>query len=333
MKKRIDWGWQPRDKLLSAVKAKLAEYAGTAVTVRQLYYRLVADGVFPNVEKSYKNLGKALSEWRREGELDFSAFEDRTREMHRLDKGERVDDPIGEAFAWLEGGVDAALHYKLARWYGQSHRVVVAVEKQALQGPFLEVCKELDVDLVVCKGHPSLSYLNEIANALEASDKEADGREIVMLYFGDFDPTGLNIPDTIERDLRGLFGVDFTLEKIALTGEQARSMKLLPAPVKMSDSRADGFIAEHGSRVYELDAIEPRRLAKLIEESVEAYYDDGLGTDREELVEKGRRKIKRLFDKGGLTALMKKMESERKTKRERDLAGDGDSDDDDEEEA
>jgi len=37
-----------RETLLEGVKTVLGKYTGTAVTVRQLYYRLVAGGVIPN---------------------------------------------------------------------------------------------------------------------------------------------------------------------------------------------------------------------------------------------------------------------------------------------
>lgn len=295
-----------RDELLSGVKGILAQYTGTAVTVRQLYYRLVAAGLIPNNLRAYKNLGAALTQWRREKRLPISAFEDRTRGMNRLDKGWRSDDPDG----WLRGWVDLAIKkaegYTLARWAGQDNRVVVAVEKQALEGPFTEVCEDLAVDLAVCRGYPSISFLHEVSGALSRGDADRDGRENVILYFGDLDPSGLNIPETVERDLgHGLFGQRFEFRRIALTPEQVSEYSLIPAPVKLTDSRAAGFVAEHGEEVYELDAVEPRTLQELIRAAVDEYYDEDADAERDKQVEAGRKRIAERVEKAGLRQLLK----------------------------
>lgn len=296
-----------RTTLLAATRRVLTQYEGTAVTVRQLYYRLVAGGIIPNVLRSYKNLVAALSDWRRHRLIPFNAFEDRTRSMNRLDVGERFDDPAGWARYFLEEGVRKAKNYQLARWFGQDERAVVAVEKQALEGPFTQVCQELGVDLVVARGYPSLSYLAEIADALHRDDKATDDRANVILYFGDHDPSGQNIPEVIERDLRGLFGARFTLERVALNPDQVDEMDLIPAPVKLTDSRATGFIAEHGEDVYELDAIEPNALQDMIRDAVNEHFDEDAFDERNGLVERGKRKIARLLQRGGVERLLRQL--------------------------
>lgn len=294
-----------RETLLPAVRAILGKYEGTAVTVRQLYYRLVAAGVLPNSQRSYKNLGAALTEWRRGRKLPISAFEDRTRGMNRLDQGWRKDDPDGWLKGWLELAKEKAEGYELARWAGQEHRVVVAVEKQALEGPFTEVCEELAVDLAVCRGYPSISFLHEVARALGRGDKDRAGRSNVVLYFGDLDPSGLNIPETVERDLgAGLFGQSFDFRRIALTREQVDEHDLIPAPVKLTDSRAAGFVAEHGEEVYELDALEPHTLQELIRDSVDEYWDADADEERGRQVSEGRERIRKRLEESGIAQLI-----------------------------
>jgi hypothetical protein len=297
-----------REALLQPVQQLLAQYSGTPVTVRQLYYRLVAAGTIPNTVRSYKNLVAALSVWRREKRIPFRAFEDRTRGLDRKDTGWRKDDPESWLSAWLKRAVEEAEGYHLARWHGQSKRVLVAVEKQALEGPFAEVCSELEVDLAVCRGYPSLSFLKEIADALSPKDPESDGRENVLLYFGDLDPSGVNIPETIDRDLGfGLFGRDFTLERIALTGEQVEDLGLIPAPFKLTDSRAGRFVQENGEDVYELDAIEPGQLQQLIRDSVNRHWDVDAEHAREDLVAKGRDLISSKLDESGIRDVIEEL--------------------------
>ncbi len=300
----------PREELLAGVEGVLAQYTGIPVTVRQLYYRLVAARLIPNTHRSYKNLVSALSDWRRARKIPCRAFEDRTRNLNRLDLGWRADDPEGWLLAWVKKAVGESRNYRLARWYGQTRRVIVAVEKQALEGPFNEVCEELAVDLAVCRGYPSLSFLNEVASALRGGDPDRDGRENVVLYFGDFDPSGLNIPETVERDLSGFFGQSLDFVRVALTRDQIDERGLPPAPVKLTDSRAAGFISEHGEEVYELDAIEPRELQDMIRAVVGEYWDEGAAGEREELVDSGRTKIAKILEEAGVMALLDKLEKE-----------------------
>jgi hypothetical protein len=297
-----------REALLGPVQRLLKQYAGTPVTVRQLYYRLVAGGVIPNTVRSYKNLVAALSTWRREKRIPFRAFEDRTRGLDRKDVGWRADDPVEWLRASLKEALETAAGYHVARWYGQKKRVLVAVEKQALEGTFAEVCTELQVDLAVCRGYPSLSFLKEIADALSPRDPEADGRQNVVLYFGDLDPSGVNIPETIERDLGPeLFDRDFELERVALTREQVEDLGLIPAPVKITDSRAGRFVHENGENVYELDAIEPGQLQQLIRDSVECYWDPAVDVRRQDLIAKGRDLISSKLDESGISDLIEEL--------------------------
>lgn len=295
-----------REALYGAVTEVLAQYAGTPVTLRQLYYRLVAAGTIPNNLRAYKNVGAALTEWRRARKVPMNALEDRTRGMDRFDKGWRTDDPLNWLKVYLEAGVREARNYNLARWYGQENRVVVLVEKQALEGPFARVCKKLGVDLAVCRGYPSISFLSEIAGALSKGDRDQARRHNVLLYFGDLDPSGMNIPETVERDLgTGLFRKDFEFHRIALTHEHVEEMSLIPAPVKMGDSRARGFVAEHGEEVYELDAIDPKRLSEIIRDAVDLYWDEDAFNERAQLVAAGREQIAEKLTKAGVIKFLK----------------------------
>ena len=55
--------------------------------------------------------------------------------------------------------------------------------------------------------------------------------------------------------------------------DQIRQYNPPPNPAKLSDSRAKKYIQEFGSSSWELDALEPRVLQKLIETHVEAFKD------------------------------------------------------------
>lgn len=296
-----------RVTLLQAVRDVLAQYAGTPITLRQGYYRLVAAHIIPNSFRSYKNLGSAVTKWRRDGTIPIVAFEDRTRGMAVYDEGRRQDNPKGWLLDYMRAGMREAMNYHLAKWYGQPYRVVVAVEKQALEGPFRTVCEDLGVDLAVCRGYPSISFLAEWADKMS----ENDGRQNIILYYGDHDASGENIPEVVERDLGGeLFHEDFEFHKIALTGEQAKQMKLYPAPVKLTDSRAARFVMEHGDEVFELDAIDPKELDRILRESVLKYWDTDAEKERDDTVERGKKTITRILHKSGVTKLIAQLQED-----------------------
>jgi hypothetical protein len=103
------------------------------------------------------------------------------------------------------------------RWHGQPVHVSVWVEKEALVGVFQEPCDELGVSWFACKGYPSVSALaGWLDKAREAcggqnglrrgstnwmQNEVGKAARCVVLYFGDHDPDGLEIPRSCERNL------------------------------------------------------------------------------------------------------------------------------------
>src|ERR1700731_3541987 len=66
---------------------------GFVLTVRQLYYQLVARGIIPNTERSYKNTTSLANDARLAGLMDWDAIEDRTRSFikrPRWDSGNEI---------------------------------------------------------------------------------------------------------------------------------------------------------------------------------------------------------------------------------------------------
>jgi hypothetical protein len=254
-----------------------------------MHYILVSNGVYPNTFKAYHNLlVPALVKWRREGDINIDAFEDRTRRILQNEYGIFHNRPLGRMKQLLREAIERARNFEYAAWYRQPYKVLVAVEKQASEGTFQYVCNQMDVDLAVMRGYSSVSYTKEIADHLKRYTHE---RKVVILYFGDMDPSGLNIPETLERDLYGMFDVEFKLERIAVTHKQISEMNLIPAPVKMGDTRATKFIEQHGEDVYELEAIEPKTLQQIIRDNINRYYDKNINNENKKQLQATKKKI------------------------------------------
>jgi len=95
-----------RADLLSKGREIAEQYqrAGHSLTLRQLYYQLVATGVSPNSQDDYERLSEVLSDARLEGDFDPDLIIDRGRSAKPTDATDRkfdVDSGEGEAAKWL----------------------------------------------------------------------------------------------------------------------------------------------------------------------------------------------------------------------------------------
>ena len=72
-----------RLQMIEKVNGVVAEYQkqGYSLTLRQVYYQMVARDIIPNNMRSYKNLGNLINDARLAGLIDWLAIEDRTRNL------------------------------------------------------------------------------------------------------------------------------------------------------------------------------------------------------------------------------------------------------------
>jgi hypothetical protein len=94
-----------------------------------------------------------------------------------------------------------------------------------------------------------------------------------LLYLGDLDPSGEDMVRDIEDRLR-MFGADVNVEKIALTAAQVAKYKPPPNPAKMSDPRAADFVKKFGSSSWEVDALPPNVLNRIVRNAVKSLVDE-----------------------------------------------------------
>ena len=66
------------------------------------------------------------------------------------------------------------------------------------------------------------------------------------------------------------------VERIALNMDQIEIYKPPPNPAKITDSRAKKYIKKFGNNSWELDALEPKMMRKLIERQVLQYRDEDI---------------------------------------------------------
>ncbi|MFE9684125.1 hypothetical protein [Streptomyces sp. NPDC006285] len=241
------------------------EYAeqGFDLTLRQLYYQFVARDVIANKQTEYKRLGSVINDARLAGLLDWDFIVDRTRNLRGQS---HWDDPQSVINS-------AAYGYQTARWADQPYRVEVWIEKDALVGVIAGACERNDVDYFSCRGYTSQSELWSAAQRMIRYQRA--GQKPIVIHLGDHDPSGVDMTRDIS-DRLALFGANAEVRRIALNMDQIEAHDPPPNPAKLTDSRATGYIREHGRSSWELDALEPTLLDRLIEDEIWAYRDADL---------------------------------------------------------
>lgn len=258
-------------QLIELVNQVIGEYhsQGYDLTLRQVYYQLVARGYIPNNEKSYKNVGGLINDARLAGLIDWYAIIDRTR---NLAKNSHWNTPVDI----IESAKNS---YRLDKWLEQLNYVEVWVEKDALVGIVSQICRKLDVPYFSCRGYTSQS---EMWGAAQRFIKKAEKESRTIIHLGDHDPSGIDMTRDIQERLE-MFGADVEVKRVALTIEQINQFNPPPNPTKLTDSRATSYIGKYGYECWELDALEPQVITDLIEREVLLLEDADI---REKIVDK-----------------------------------------------
>ena len=258
---------------------------GFVLTLRQLYYQLVSRDFIPNTERSYKRVGSIINDARLAGLIDWSAIEDRTRNVRSLSHWDNPADIVKTV----------AKQFRVDMWVGQTYRPEVWIEKDALVGVIEGICYRYDVPFFSCRGYTSQS---EMWGASRRMIKHAEGEQVpYILHFGDHDPSGKDMSRDITDRLNmfmGAGGLEF--KRMALNMDQITQYKPPPNPAKLTDARAAGYIAEFGNSSWELDALEPRVISDLIEGALDDLIDRPVWNRREKEIKKGRQTLQTISD-------------------------------------
>lgn len=248
--------------LIYKINRIIEEYKvkGYELTLRQVYYQLVARDIIENNERSYKNTGSLISDGRIAGLIDWEAIIDRTRE---LKQNNHWDSPAQIVQA-------CASQFQYDKWGDQEYYIEVWVEKDALIGIVERTCKRLDVAYFSCRGYVSQSEMWEAAQRLRRMS--AQGREAVIIHLGDHDPSGKDMSRDIVDRLE-TFEAYPEFERIALNIDQIHKYNPPPNPTKLTDTRANEYIKQFGYECWELDALKPEVLDELITKTVLNYCD------------------------------------------------------------
>jgi hypothetical protein len=223
------------------------------ITGRGVGYKLFTRGLIPSMKpKDMKTVYRLLKLAREKGMIEWGWIVDETRELER-----------SASWADPEEYVEAMRNsYRRDFWLQQPQRVEVWSEKGTVRGLLAPVLDDYGVGFQVMHGFGSATAVYNVAN-------DGDGRDLVVLYVGDYDPSGMCMS---EKDLPERFkkydGGHVKLQRISLKVEQLPGLPSFPASDKSKDPRYKWFIKNYGGRCWELDAMDPNDLREIVEEQI-----------------------------------------------------------------
>ena len=160
-----------------------------------------------------------------------------------------------------------AYSYRRDFWDQQPLRVEVWSEKGTIRGVLQSVLDEYAVSFNVLHGFGSATSVYGAAQ----SDNE---RPLVVLYVGDWDPSGLCMSERDLPERLARYGGDHvTLKRVALTEDQLHGLPSFPAADKKKDKRFAWFAKSYGDRCWELDAMDPGDLRACVKNEIERLIE------------------------------------------------------------
>ena len=206
--------------------------AAQPITGRGVGYKLFTRGLIASMARSeMQRVYRLLKEAREQGIIPWDWIVDETRAIERVS-------------TWADPAEYArcvARSYRRDFWNQQPHRVQVWSEKGTVRGVLAPVLDHYAVGFLPVHGFSSATAAHDIA-------EDDDGRDLIVLYVGDFDPSGMFMS---EQDLPARFakydGDHIKLRRIALTRRATgRACRRSRQPISSKDPRYKWFVANHG---------------------------------------------------------------------------------------
>jgi hypothetical protein len=254
------------------------------ITVRGVCYRLFVAGLIDSMAtKNTQKISRLLVQAREEDFIPWEWIVDESRQM----EGDTTYTDLAEYGRCVERW------YRRDFWAHQPNRVIVISEKATVSGILRPVLDEYGVPFFPVHGFNSATKMHELAE-----DIAGDERVTVLLYVGDYDPSGMYMSEEdLPRRLAN-YGASWTendgsgyiLRRVALTYDDTHGGNLpsFSASDKEKDPRYRWFASRYGVRAWELDALDPNDLRDRVRQEVERYIDPG-DWEHHKTIEKAQR--------------------------------------------
>ncbi len=251
--------------LIEKANEVIEEYSemGYVLTLRQIYYQFVANKVMPNSKASYKTLTNIVTRAREAGLMSWTAIEDTSRTFRSFGFTEEISELVE----------DLRQRIFFDQWDRQDTYIEIWVEKEALANIVKRPANKYRVPWMACKGYLSASHAWRAG--LRFKERIEAGKRGILIHLGDHDPSGMDMTRDNQGRLNMFSELGVEVHRIALNMDQIEQYKPPPDPVKPKDARLNGYLERYGDSSWELDALKPQILDKLITDKIESFIDFG----------------------------------------------------------
>jgi hypothetical protein len=245
------------------------------LTVRMIHYAILnnpplkhaskPDSVYANDERSYEALVELLSRARLVGVVPKQAICDETRPVTTWN----VHKTAGEYVAEQQQNYLNDFARDLLQ--SQPNHIEIVGEKNTIEPIIRSVSAKYTIPMTIGRGYCSQSPRDGIAERFKKSGKE----KLVLLILTDFDPDGEEIAQAFARSMRDEQHVKSIHPiKVALNGDQVKQFNLpVGLKAKKTSTHYKKFVAKHGPNAYELEALAPADLQRILEDAIDSVLD------------------------------------------------------------
>jgi hypothetical protein len=231
-------------------------------SVRAVDYKLFNEKVIASMARRETNrVGTQLTWAREHRQIPWEWIVDGTRTIER-------------PATWNDPGSllrACANQYRQDYWKQQQTHLILCSEKSTVAGTVQPVTDQYGIGWLSLHGYSSATSAHDLAALSKYSS-----RDVVLLYIGDWDCSGLHmsevdLPGRVER-----YGGLVEIRRIALSADDVAALGHGPsfsADDKRKDPRYGWYVERYGRRCWELDALDPNSLRDRVETAIRQYID------------------------------------------------------------
>jgi hypothetical protein len=239
-------------KMYSLVK-RIEPVTGRGVGYKLFVAELIASMAKNDMARVYRLLRQA----REQGTIPWEWIVDENRSLDRVATWDNPKDYARYV----------ARSYRRDFWNQQPVRCELWSEKGTVRGVLEPVLDEFAVGFMNVIGFSGATPVHDTA-------EDNDGRPLIILYVGDYDPSGLFMSEVDLPKRFAKYGGDhIKLKRIALTQRQVSQLPSFPAADKKKDPRYKWFLHSYGRRCWELDAMDPNDLRACVKREIKKLIE------------------------------------------------------------
>lgn len=244
--------YQPRKEQAIVLDKAMAHIQSVpySVSARWLFYRLLQDSIYHHKDDYHARFLPLTAKARKR-------FYDDWRPWTLADDTRQVI-PGGNGFdsvtEWLNA-IPNQLRFHKNKWLNQDYYVELWFEAAAMVGQFEYYTEE--IPLLAFRGDISIPEKWATAKRLEGANRQY-GLPMIIIYFGDDDPKGWEIPKSALADIQAWCNVEFDFIRGGLNPGDAERLGIPTNPDKPG--------------TYQWEALTDEQAGNLITSTIDRYY-------------------------------------------------------------